>query len=88
MLTKTYMSPIKVLSFIFLILAWELLSHFSNPTTFPSLLSIVRTLLAEIFDGDLIFHLGMTLYRVFFSFVIAMILGTGIGMLMKCYKPQ
>ena len=69
MLTKKYMSPIKGLSFIFLILVWELLSYFSSPTTFPSLFSIVRTLLDEVFDGEIIFHLGMTLYRVFFSFV-------------------
>ena len=66
MLTKKYMSPIKGLSFIFLILLWELLSYFSNSTTFPSLSSIVRTLLDEVLDGEIIFHLGMTLYRVFF----------------------
>ena len=86
MLTKKNMSPIKGLSFIFLILLWELLSYFSNPTTFPSISSIVITLLDEVLDGEIIFHLGMTLYRVFFSFVIAMILGTCIGMLMGNYK--
>ena len=76
MLTKKYISLVKGLSFIFLILLWELLSNFSNPTTFPSLSSIVKTLLDEILDGEIIFHLGMTLYRVFFSFLIAMIIGT------------
>ena len=54
MLTKKYMSPIKGLSFIFLILLWELLSYFSNPTTFPSISSIVRTLLDEVLDGEII----------------------------------
>ena len=86
MLTKKYLSSVKGFSFIFLFILWELLSNFSNPTTFPSLLIIVKTLYSEILDGELIFHLGMTLYRVFVSFFIAMILGIFIGMLMGNYK--
>ena len=86
MLTKKYLSSVKGFSFIFLFILWELLSSFSNPTTFPSLLSIVKTLYSEILDGELIYHLGMTLYRVFVSFFIAMILGVFIGMLMGNYK--
>ena len=86
MLTKKYLSSVKGFSFIFLFILWELLSNFSNPTTFPSLLVIVKTLYSEILDGELIFHLGITLYRVFVSFFIAMILGTFIGMLMGNYK--
>ncbi len=86
MLTKKYLSSVKGFSFIFLFILWELLSNFSNPTTFPSLLVIVKTLYSEILDGELIFHLGITLYRVFVSFFRAMILGTFIGMLMGNYK--
>ena len=86
MLTKKYMSPIKGLSFYFSDFSMGVIILFSNSTTFPSLFSVVKTLLDEVFDGEMIFHLSMTLYRVFFSFVIAMILGTGIGMLMGNYK--
>ena len=86
MLNKKYLSSVKGFSFIFLFIIWELLSSFSNPNTFPSLLSIGKTLYSEILDGELIFHLGMTLYRVFVSFFIAMILGIFIGMLMGNYK--
>ena len=86
MLIKKYLSSVKGFSFIFLCILWELLSSYSNPTTFPSLLSIGKTLYSEILDGELIFHLGMTLYRVFVSFFIAMILGIFIGMLMGNFK--
>ena len=57
-----------------------------NMATFPPLLSIVKTLVYEIFEGNLFFHLLMTLYRVFVSFFIAMIVGIIIGMLMGNYK--
>ena len=86
MLIRKYLSSIKGFSFILLFILWELLSNFSNPATFPSLLSIGKTLFAEVLDGELIFHLGMTLYRVFVSFFIAMIVGILIGMLMGNYK--
>ena len=86
MTIRKYLSSIKGFSFILLFILWELLSNFSNPATFPSLLSIGKTLFAEVLDGELIFHLGMTLYRVFVSFFIAMIVGILIGMLMGSYK--
>ena len=83
---RKYLSSINGFSFILLFILWELLSNFSNPATFPSLLSIGKTLFAEVLDGELIFHLVMTLYRVFVSFFIAMIVGILIGMLMGNYK--
>ena len=83
---KKYLSSAKLISFIFLFILWEILSSFSNPTTFPSLLSVVKTLYSEVSEGELVFHLAITLYRVFVSFFIAMILGTFIGMLMGHYK--
>ena len=61
-------------------------SSISNPTTFPSLFRIGETMLSEISDGELVFHLGITLYRVFISFFIAMIIGICLGMLMGNYK--
>ncbi len=86
MKNKIYMRSVKVFSFIFLFSLWELISSFSNPVIFPSLISIGKTLFSEIVEGELTFHLGMTLYRVFISFFIAMIIGTLIGMLMGNYK--
>ena len=61
---------------------WEILAFFLNSSVFPSSIIIFKILLAEINEGELFFHLGITLYRVFISFFIALIIGTIVGILM------
>ena len=73
---------IRIISLTLLFSSWELLSNFSNKMTFPSLISVGETLLYEISKGELIFHLSITLYRVMVSFLIAIIIGVGVGILM------
>ena len=73
---------IKIISLALLFSSWELLSNFSNKMTFPSLISVGETLLYEISKGELLFHLSITLYRVMVSFLIAIIIGVGVGILM------
>lgn len=73
---------IKTLSLLLLFFLWELLSFFSDKSIFPSLIIILKTLLNEISDGELFFHLGMTMYRVLVSFLVAMAVGICIGILM------
>ncbi len=80
--SKNYLSLIKFFSLIILFFLWETLSVISDQTSFPSLLNVGKTLLIEVSDGELLFHLGMTLYRVFVSFIIAMVVGIFIGILM------
>ncbi len=79
---SNYLVSIKLFSLIFLFILWEILSAISDQTTLPSLISIIKTLFLEILEGELLFHLSMTLYRVLISFLIAMIIGTFIGILM------
>ena len=73
---------IKTLSLLLLFFLWELLSFFSDRSIFPSLIIILKTLLNEISEGELFFHLGMTMYRVLSSFLVAMAVGICIGILM------
>ncbi|MBF96730.1 MAG: putative aliphatic sulfonates transport permease protein SsuC [Alphaproteobacteria bacterium MarineAlpha9_Bin4] len=84
--SKKYLFLIKVLSFFALFLFWEIVSLISNQNTFPSIINVLKTLLIEISDGELFFHLGMTLYRVFISFIIAMLVGIFVGILMGNYR--
>ena len=84
--SKNYLSLIKFSSLIILFFLWETLSVISDQTSFPSLLNVGKTLLIEVSDGELLFHLGMTLYRVFVSFIIAMVVGIFIGILMGNYN--
>ena len=79
---NNYFLFIRILSFVLLIALWEFVALVSDKTIFPSLINIFETLINEISEGELFFHLGMTLYRVFVAFFFAMIIGTFIGILM------
>jgi len=74
--------PVKALSFIFLLLIWELLANYLNSSTFPTMTNIFKTLFFEVIEGNILYHLGITLYRVLISFVLAMVIGTIIGIMM------
>lgn len=73
---------IKSFSLLVFFFLWESLAFFINSSVFPSFFIIFKILLAEINEGELFFHLGITLYRVFVSFIIALIIGTIVGILM------
>ncbi len=79
---NNYFLFIRILSFVLLLALWEFVALVSDKTIFPSLINIFETLINEISEGELFFHLGMTLYRVFVAFFFAMIIGTFIGILM------
>ena len=70
-------------SFICFCFFWFVLSDDDNDySVLPSPLLVIKLLFSEWKSGELLFHLGQTLYRVFWSFVIALIFGTMIGFFM------
>jgi NitT/TauT family transport system permease protein len=72
----------RVLSLIGLIVTWQIVSSLSGSRMLPAPMEVWQTLLNEAIAGDLFFHLGMTLYRVAVSFLIAMAIGTATGVIM------
>ena len=79
---KRNLLPIKIGSFILLLFMWEMVAIYLNSSTLPSITQILKTLINEINDGEIFYHLAITLYRVFVSFLIAMLIGTFIGIIM------
>ena len=79
---KRNLLPIKIGSFILLLFIWEMVAIYLNSSTLPSITQILKTLINEINDGEIFYHLAITLYRVFVSFLIAMLIGTFIGIIM------
>lgn len=73
---------LRVLSFGVLVLLWQLASLVAAAGTLPGPLQVLVRLWAETVTGELPYHLMMTLGRVFVSFVIAMLVGTTMGILM------
>jgi NitT/TauT family transport system permease protein len=65
-----------------LTLVWQLVAMLAHSRVLPTPLAVFAVLLREISSGDLLFHLGKTVTRVAISFILAMLLGVGLGILM------
>jgi len=70
-------------SILALLLFWQVAAWIGdNPRRLPSPAAVLAALAAFTASGELLYHLGITLLRVAASFVIAMALGTVIGIAM------
>ena len=77
---------LSVLSFLLLIALWHGSATIINDNTLPAPMLVLQVLWQEIQSGQLLHHLGMTLYRLLISFFIAMFLGCSIGILLGLNK--
>ena len=77
---------LRLLSFIALIAVWALAAIIVNDRTLPDPLVVIGIFIDEIFNGELLKHLGITLYRVIISFFLAMSIGTFLGIIMGSRK--
>ena len=74
---------IPLLSLLALAAIWQLASLvIAQPRIMPPLTKVVGMMVHEAVDGELWFHLGMTLWRVICAFVIAMSIGIALGILL------
>lgn len=69
-------------SLIGLLLVWSLVAELWPSRALPPPMAVWRVIVAELVSGDLIYHLMMTLWRVAAAYVIAMVVGTVIGVLL------
>lgn len=76
---------IRLLPLILVVIVWQISGLYADNKILPQPSVILNLLQKETFEGDLIFHLGMTLRRVAISFLAAMVLGTILGIAMGIY---
>lgn len=84
---KPYYSGI--FTVIIFCLAWELLSYsalIKPDIYFPPLSSVLESTVKSIMAGDLLYHIGITLYRALAGLLIALCLAIPIGIFMGYYK--
>jgi len=74
--------PAHILSLLVLIALWEAAAIVAGSRLLPGPGAVAVRLIAEVTDGGLLFHLAVTLARVAASFVIAMGIGTALGIAM------
>ena len=73
---------LRLLSLGFFVLFWAVAAQLANTSLLPGPWVVTVNMFDHIRDGDLVHHTGITLARVAVSFVIAMLIGTVIGILM------
>lgn len=75
-------AAVPVLSLLALAALWQVVAWLAaSPRLMPPPANVLLRLVDEAVRGELFFHLGVTLARVAASFVIAMLVGTAIGLL-------
>ena len=77
---------IRVLSLGGFLAVWQLSAIYANTEMLPTPYQVLSSLLIHLQDGDLLFHVGVTLVRVMISFFLAMAVGIALGITMGRYK--
>jgi ABC-type nitrate/sulfonate/bicarbonate transport system permease component len=73
------------LSLVGFLAIWQLIALIFNDPLVPGPTVVLQSLWYHATEGELFYHLGITLLRVAAAFTIAMVIGTAIGILMGRY---
>jgi NitT/TauT family transport system permease protein len=73
---------VQVLSLAALLALWQFAAVLADSRVLPAPLAVLEVLLAGFEDGEVPYHIGITLARVAASFVLAMAIGIAIGIAM------
>lgn len=74
------------ISFASLIACWQVIAWLLDSVYFPGVGEVGGVLWTSLLNGDLIFHVLVTLGRVVGAFVLAMLIGTAIGIALGRFK--
>ncbi len=69
-------------SIVILLLVWHTSAVYSQSDVLPDPFAVVSGLIEHTVSGELVYHMGITLRRVFFAFLISMLIGTVLGLIM------
>lgn len=73
---------IRALSLLGFFFVWQVAAVLLSEPLLPSPAVVIANLWGHVMEGNLLYHLGVTLSRVAISFFIALAIGTAIGILM------
>ena len=77
---------LRAASLVGLVLLWQVVAAIANSDVLPGPLAVLNSLIAHTLSGELPYHLVITLARVAVAFLMAMAIGTAIGIVMGRYK--
>jgi len=74
--------PVGLLSLVALLLLWAVSAWFAQSRALPNPLQVVNAIVTELRNGEMLFHMGATLLRVLAAFIVAMVIGSAVGILL------
>lgn len=77
---------LRAISFVLLLVVWEIAARTAGSRLLPSVELVASALVAAVRSGDLPHHLAITLARVAAAFVMAMAAGTALGLAMGRWR--
>jgi NitT/TauT family transport system permease protein len=78
--------PLRLISILSFLALWAAIAALAGRSEMPGPLAVLAFLAREASDGALFYHLAVTLARVAAAFLIAMAVGTAVGVLMGQYR--
>jgi NitT/TauT family transport system permease protein len=81
-LTNASDFSLRLVSLGFFVLVWATAALLAHTSRLPTPWAVAESMVQHIVDGDLVYHVSITLARVVAAFVIAMTVGTAIGIVM------
>ena len=81
-LTNASDFSLRLVSLGFFVLVWAVAALLAHTSRLPTPWAVAESMVQHIVDGDLVYHVSITLARVVAAFVIAMTVGTAIGIVM------
>ena len=77
---------LRAISFVLLLLVWEIAARTAGSRLLPSVELVASALATAVESGDLPYHLGVTLARVAAAFAMAMAAGAALGLAMGRWR--
>ena len=74
--------PVGLLSLAALLVIWALSAWIAQSRAFPNPIQVASAIVTELRSGELLFHMGATLTRVLAAFIVAMVIGSAVGILL------
>jgi len=74
--------PVGLISLVVLLLLWTVSASLAQSRALPNPLQVANAIVTELRSGELLFHMGATLVRVLAAFIVAMVIGSAIGILL------
>jgi len=77
---------LRVFSLVMFLAVWQLSAVYADTDILPAPYQVLLSLFLHLQDGELLFHVGVTLTRVVISFFLAMSVGVALGIIMGRYN--